>query len=74
MIVVRKITFSYLCSLFDDEGNRCTSHHDQADHCECYRTHTTSGRKNKTLLVFYLYNSKYIFGIFLCDLPECFFI
>ena len=38
-----------LCSLLDDEGNRCTSHHDQANHCECYRTHTTGGRKLDTL-------------------------
>ena len=53
MIVVQKITYTYLCSLLDDEGNRCTSHHDQANHCECYRTHTTGGRKEKTLNVIY---------------------
>ena len=51
MIVVQKITYTRLCSLLDDEGNRCTSHHDQANHCECYRTHTTGGRKKDTLFV-----------------------
>ena len=54
MIVVQKITYTRLCSLLDDEGNRCTSHHDQANHCECYRTHTTGGRKLETLVIRYL--------------------